>query len=80
MRSMATRSAHTSVPAAISDSLKTPRASGFDLVILETAGIGQSSSEVVDLADISLYVMTPNMALQASSKKSICWTSLTSSQ
>ena len=59
MRSMATRSAHTSVPAAISDSLKTLRASGFDLVILETAGIGQSSSEVVDLADISLYVMTP---------------------
>ena len=34
------------------------RASGFDLIIVETAGIGQSDSEIVDLVDLSLYVMT----------------------
>jgi methylmalonyl-CoA mutase len=59
MRSMATRVANASVPAAVKDSLSALSAAPFDLVILETAGIGQSSSEVVDISDVSLYVMTP---------------------
>ena len=69
MRSMATRSAHTAVPAAIRDALLALRAAGHDLVILETAGIGQSGSEVVDLADVSLYVMTPEFGAPSQLEK-----------
>ncbi len=59
VRSLATRQAHLAVSAAIRDGILALQASGFDLVIVETAGIGQSDSEIVDLADLSLYVMTP---------------------
>ena len=59
MRSMATRAAHAAVPIAVQDALAALRVCTFDVVILETAGIGQSGSEVVDIADVSLYVMTP---------------------
>ena len=59
MRSMATRSANAAVPAAVRDALSALSAAGYDLVILETAGIGQSGTEVVDVADVALYVMTP---------------------
>jgi methylmalonyl-CoA mutase len=59
MRSLATRQAHSAVPRSVSDALLALRAAGFDLILFETAGIGQSGSEVVDLADVSLYVMTP---------------------
>jgi len=58
MRSMATRARHRAVSEVVADSLATLKASGFDLVILETAGIGQSDSEVVDLVDFPAYVMT----------------------
>ena len=69
MRSMATRSQNTSVPVAVADSLELLRCSGADLVILETAGIGQSGSEVVDLADLSLYVMTPEFGAPSQLEK-----------
>jgi methylmalonyl-CoA mutase len=59
MRSMATRQANLSVSRAVKDSLAALRVAGFDLVVLETAGIGQSDSEVVDLTDTCVYVMTP---------------------
>jgi methylmalonyl-CoA mutase len=59
MRSLATRRSNTSISQAVRDALMALRASAFDLVILETAGIGQSGSEVVDLVDLSMYVMTP---------------------
>ncbi|RMH04461.1 MAG: methylmalonyl-CoA mutase [Planctomycetota bacterium] len=59
MRSMATRRAHLATGGAVRDALLVLRAAGYDLVVLETAGIGQSDSEVVDLCDLSLYVMTP---------------------
>ncbi len=59
MRSMATRQANVSVPEAVRDVLAALKSSVYDLVILETAGIGQSGSEVIDLSDLSLYVMTP---------------------
>ncbi|MDQ2069477.1 methylmalonyl-CoA mutase family protein [Natronospira bacteriovora] len=58
MRSMATRRAHFATSAAIKESIQYLRSCGFGLIILETAGIGQSDSEVVDLVDYSLYVMT----------------------
>jgi len=59
VRSLATRQAHLAVSGAVRDATLVLRAAGFDLVLVETAGIGQSDSEVVDLADASVYVMTP---------------------
>ena len=59
VRSLATRTAHLALSEAVRDGVRVLRAAGFDLVVVETAGIGQSDSEVVDLADHSLYVMTP---------------------
>jgi methylmalonyl-CoA mutase len=58
MRSMATRRSNASTSAMLADALAFLRASGFDLVIVETAGIGQSDSEIVDLVDLPVYVMT----------------------
>jgi len=58
-RSFATRDQAAVVPAAIPRVVSACRAAGFDLVIIETPGIGQGESVIVDLADVSLYVMTP---------------------
>ena len=58
-RSMATRRAHLALAGGALDAVRVLRAAGYDLVFVETAGIGQSDSEVVDLVDHSLYVMTP---------------------
>ena len=69
MRSMATRRAHLATAGAVSDSLLALRAANYDLVILETAGIGQSDSEVVDLCDYSLYVMTPEFGAPSQLEK-----------
>ncbi len=59
MRSMATRRAHLATSESVQDSLLLLQAAGFDLVVLETAGIGQSDSAVTDLVDLPVYVMTP---------------------
>lgn len=58
MRSFATRQDHKATSRALDESIAVCRAAGFDLIIVETAGIGQSDTEIVDIADISLYVMT----------------------
>jgi isobutyryl-CoA mutase len=58
MRSMATRRQNLSTSAVLGDAVAFLRAAGFDLVIVETAGIGQSDSEIVDLVDLPIYVMT----------------------
>jgi methylmalonyl-CoA mutase len=59
LRSLATRGARGEVSAALRDALSTVQESGaFDLVFLETAGIGQGDSAVVELCDLALYVMT----------------------
>jgi methylmalonyl-CoA mutase len=59
MRSIATRQANLALSPHIPHALNVVRAAGFDLVILETSGIGQSDTEIVDFSDISVYVMTP---------------------
>lgn len=69
MRSMATRQAHAAVSDAVRDALNVLRAARYDLVILETAGIGQSGTEVVDLSDASLYVMTPEFGAPSQLEK-----------
>ena len=58
MRSMATRRQHLATSEMLGDAILFFKSLGFDLIIVETAGIGQSDSEVVDLVDIPLYVMT----------------------
>jgi len=58
MRSLATRSSHMEIPDALPEALSVLKAAGYDLIIVETAGIGQGDSQIVDLADLSLYVMT----------------------
>ncbi len=58
MRSLATRKSQMEVPEALPEVLWVLKASGFDLIFVETAGIGQGDSQIVDLVDVSLYVMT----------------------
>ena len=58
MRSLATRASHTELPATLPDAIAVVKAAGFDLVIAETAGIGQGDSLIVDQSDVSIYVMT----------------------
>ncbi len=59
MRSLATRQANLALSKHITEALCVVKNAGFDLVILETSGIGQSDTEIVDYCDVSLYVMTP---------------------
>src|SRR5690606_2471172 len=58
MRSMATRRQNVATNAVLRDCIGLLKGLGFDLVIVETAGIGQSDSEIVDLVDFPMYVMT----------------------
>ena len=58
MRSLATRRQHLATSAVLKDVIELYKAAAFDLVIVETAGIGQSDTEIVGLVDLSLYVMT----------------------
>ena len=58
MRSLATRNQHSELSEAIPDTVRALRATGFDLIIVETSGIGQGNTEIVDVSDLSVYVMT----------------------
>jgi methylmalonyl-CoA mutase len=58
MRSMATRRQHAATSIVLKDCVAFLKAQAYDLVIVETAGIGQSDSEIVDLVDFPMYVMT----------------------
>ncbi|MEH0155287.1 methylmalonyl-CoA mutase family protein [Limibacter armeniacum] len=59
MRSLATRQSNLALSKHVQETVNLLRAAKFDLVILETSGIGQSDTEIVDHSDVSLYVMTP---------------------
>ncbi len=58
VRSLATRSKGSGLSAAVPAALKVLQAANFDLIVVETSGIGQGDTEVVDVADVSVYVMT----------------------
>ncbi|WP_412769701.1 fused isobutyryl-CoA mutase/GTPase IcmF [Peribacillus psychrosaccharolyticus] len=58
MRSLATRHSKTELSLAIRDAISVVKAAGFDLVIVETSGIGQGDAEIAEICDVSLYVMT----------------------
>ncbi len=59
MRSLATRQANLSISKYVKDAETIAHAAGFDLIVLETSGIGQSDTSIIDHSDVSLYVMTP---------------------
>ncbi|WHY86202.1 methylmalonyl-CoA mutase family protein [Neobacillus novalis] len=58
MRSLATRHSKSELSLAIKDAVAVTKAAGFDLVIVETSGIGQGDAEITEICDVSLYVMT----------------------
>ena len=59
MRSLATRQSNLALSQHVQSAVDILRGAHFDLIILETSGIGQSDTEIVDHSDVSLYVMTP---------------------
>jgi methylmalonyl-CoA mutase len=69
MRSLATREAGSELSAAIGDAIAACKAFGYDLVVVETAGIGQGDAAIVPLADASLYVMTPEFGAASQLEK-----------
>ena len=58
LRSLATRTSQTEIPEVLRETIEAAKAAGFDLIIAETAGIGQGDSRITDLVDLSMYVMT----------------------
>ncbi len=69
MRSMATRDTGTEISAALPEVLAACKISGFDLIVVETSGIGQGESAIVPLVDTSLYVMTPEFGAASQLEK-----------
>ena len=59
MRSLATRQSNLALSKHVSEAIQVLKAAAYDLIILETSGIGQSDTEILDHSDVSLYVMTP---------------------
>jgi methylmalonyl-CoA mutase len=58
LRSLATRRSRTELPAVLTEAIEVTQAAGYDLIVAETAGIGQGDSSITDLVDLSIYVMT----------------------
>ncbi|PMC37505.1 methylmalonyl-CoA mutase [Bacillus sp. UMB0899] len=58
MRSLATRQSKSEISLAIHDAISVVKVAGFDLVIVETSGIGQGDAEIAEICDLSMYVMT----------------------
>jgi methylmalonyl-CoA mutase len=69
MRSLATRDNGAEVPAALADAIAACRVAGFDLIVVETSGIGQGDAAIVPLVDVSLYVMTPEFGAASQLEK-----------
>ncbi len=59
MRSLATRQSNLALSKYVADAIQVLKAANYDIIILETSGIGQSDTEIMDHSDVSLYVMTP---------------------
>ena len=59
MRSLATRQSNLALSKHVAEAILVLKAAKYDLIILETSGIGQSDTEILDHSDVSLYVMTP---------------------
>jgi methylmalonyl-CoA mutase len=69
MRSLATRESGSEVPPAVPEIIAACKAAGYDLVIVETPGIGQGDAAIVEHVDLSLYVMTPEFGAASQLEK-----------
>ncbi len=69
MRSLATREAGSEISKALPDAIVACKAAGYDLVVVETSGIGQGDAAIVPLVDLSLYVMTPEFGAASQLEK-----------
>ncbi len=69
MRSLATRDTNSELSAALGEAIAACRACGFDLILVETAGIGQGDAAIVPHVDASLYVMTPEFGAASQLEK-----------
>ncbi len=69
VRSLATREASSEISDALPDAIAACRAAGFDLIIVETSGIGQGDAAIVPHVDLSLYVMTPEFGAASQLEK-----------
>src|SRR5690606_21363530 len=68
-RSIATRESDREVPPFLHQAVDACRAAGFNLIIVETPGIGQGNAAIAEIADISLYVMTPEFGAASQLEK-----------
>jgi isobutyryl-CoA mutase len=68
-RSLATRNVGMEIPAHMTETIEILKAAGFDLIIVETAGIGQGDAAIATLADVSMYVMTSDFGAQSQLEK-----------
>ncbi|HEY2581783.1 MAG TPA: methylmalonyl-CoA mutase family protein, partial [Mucilaginibacter sp.] len=69
MRSLATRQANLALSKHVQESIDICKAAGYDLIIVETSGIGQSDTMITDYCDLSLYVMTPEFGAASQLEK-----------
>jgi isobutyryl-CoA mutase len=69
MRSLATRDDNTALSGAVQDAINICKASGFDFIILESAGVGQSDASILDHCNVSMYVMTPEFGAASQLEK-----------
>ena len=69
MRSLATRDTGSEISKALPDVIAACKVAGFDLIVVETSGIGQGDAAIVPLVDVSLYVMTPEFGAASQLEK-----------
>src|SRR5690606_10468783 len=69
MRSLATRESDKALSAYVQDAITVCKKAGFDFIILESAGVGQSDAGILDYSDLSLYVMTPEYCASSQLEK-----------
>jgi methylmalonyl-CoA mutase len=69
MRSLATRDAASEISKALPDAVAACKAAGYDLIVVETSGIGQGDAAIVPHVDVSLYVMTPEFGAASQLEK-----------
>jgi len=69
MRSLATRQSNLALSKHVSEAVDILKVAGFDLIVLETSGIGQSDTEITDHSDVSLYLMTPEFGAASQLEK-----------
>ncbi|MBU6486090.1 MAG: methylmalonyl-CoA mutase, partial [Betaproteobacteria bacterium] len=69
MRSLATRAAGSEISEALPEAIAACKLAGFDLIVVETSGIGQGDAAIVPLVDVSLYVMTPEFGAASQLEK-----------